>query len=142
MYRSLLSMVLGLEQCLVTASSDQEIWMIADCVSKIPAHLWNVLIFNSGWQLHKGAASAWSDDTKSLKRTILDWIVPCGEPLIPPIAHNIKADRGFNHEKMGFLMCPAELDWSQVTPATIAYAAAQVSAALHCVLATAFLNFC
>lgn len=103
-------MVPGLEQRLVTATSDQEIRMIADLVSKFP-HFWGVPSSDPS-QLQKGAASARSDDTKSLKCAILDWIVPRGEPLIPPIARNVKADRGFNHDRTGFLMCPAEMDWS------------------------------
>ena len=64
------------------------------------------------WLVVAERGSAQSDDMKSLKSTILDWIVPYGELLIPPIACNIKADCGFNHEKTGFLICPAELDWS------------------------------
>ena len=63
-------------------------------------------------QIQKGASSARSDDTKGLKGTILDWITPQGEPLIPRLARNMKLDRGFNHERTGFLLCPAGLDWS------------------------------
>ncbi|KJA13492.1 hypothetical protein HYPSUDRAFT_151548, partial [Hypholoma sublateritium FD-334 SS-4] len=61
--------------------------------------------------LQKGASSARSDDTKSLKSAIIDWLVPAGEPLIPPIARNIKIDRGFNHEITGSLLCPAGVNW-------------------------------
>lgn len=63
-------------------------------------------------QIQKGASSARSDDTKSLKSAIIDWLVPTGEPLIPPIARNVKIDRGFNHEVTGALLCPVGLDWS------------------------------
>lgn len=63
-------------------------------------------------QIQKGTSSARSDDTKSVKSAILDWIVPRGQPLMPPIARNVKVDRGFNHDKTGFLLCPAGLDWS------------------------------
>ena len=63
-------------------------------------------------QIQKGASSARSDDTKTIKSAILDWIVPRGESLKPPIARNIKVDRGFNHDVTGFLLCPAGLDWS------------------------------
>lgn len=63
-------------------------------------------------QIQKGVSSARSDDTKGLKGTILDWIVPRGQALIPPLARNIKTDRGFHHERTGALLCPAGLDWS------------------------------
>ena len=51
---------------------------------------------------------------KGLKSAVLDWIVSCGELLAPLIAHNVKCDRGFNYEKTGFLLCPADLDWSDI----------------------------
>lgn len=63
-------------------------------------------------QLQKGVSSARSDDTKSLKGPILDWIVPSGQALTPPLARNIKMDRGFHHERTGALLCPAGMDWS------------------------------
>jgi hypothetical protein len=62
-------------------------------------------------QLQKGASSARSDDTKSLKGTVIDWIAPDGGSLSPPIPRNSKIDRGFNHNRTGFLLCPAGLDW-------------------------------
>ncbi|KAG1891645.1 uncharacterized protein F5891DRAFT_1131548 [Suillus fuscotomentosus] len=48
----------------------------------------------------------------TLKSAVLEWLVPRGQPLIPPLARNIKSDRGFNHEVTGALLCPAGLDWS------------------------------
>ena len=63
-------------------------------------------------QIQKGASSARSDDTKSLKGAILDWITPRGQSLIPPLARNVKTDRGFHHERTGALLCPTGLDWS------------------------------
>ena len=63
-------------------------------------------------QIQKGASSARSDDTKSLKGAILDWITPRGQPLNPPLARYVKMDRGFHHERTGALLCPAGLDWS------------------------------
>jgi hypothetical protein len=63
-------------------------------------------------QIQKGASSARSDDTKSLKSAILDWITPRGQPLRPQLARNVKTDRGFHHERTGALLCPAGLDWS------------------------------
>jgi hypothetical protein len=65
-------------------------------------------------QIQKGASSARSDDTKSLKGAILDWITPRGQSLNPPLARNIKSDRGFHHERTGALLCPAGFDWSEV----------------------------
>ena len=35
-----------------------------------------------------------------------------GHSLNPPLARNIKTDRGFHHERTGALLCPAGLDWS------------------------------
>jgi hypothetical protein len=62
-------------------------------------------------KIQKGASSARSDDTKSLKGAVLDWITPRGQPLNPPLARNVKIDRGFQHERTGALLCPAGLDW-------------------------------
>jgi hypothetical protein len=63
-------------------------------------------------QIQKGVSGARSDDTKSLKGAVLDWITPRGQPLNPPLMRNAKADRGFHHERTGALLCPAGLDWS------------------------------
>ncbi|KJA19284.1 hypothetical protein HYPSUDRAFT_143937 [Hypholoma sublateritium FD-334 SS-4] len=88
----LLKGVPGLEERIMT-SSEEEVHIIA------------VL-------LQRGASSARSDDTKSLKSAIVDWLLPAGEPLIPPIGRNSKIERGFNHEKTGSLLCPAGVDWN------------------------------
>ncbi|KAF6741086.1 hypothetical protein DFP72DRAFT_863184 [Ephemerocybe angulata] len=94
-YQRLLAMVPGLEERIVNAESEEEVMGIAA-------------------MLQQGASSARADDTKSLKGAILDWIVPPGgAPLQPPLSRNIKVNRGFNHDRTGFLLCPAELDWSQ-----------------------------
>ncbi|KIM78735.1 hypothetical protein PILCRDRAFT_75154, partial [Piloderma croceum F 1598] len=69
-------------------------------------------IVHMGELIQKGSASARSDDTKSLKGAILDWITPRGQPLNPPLTRNVKTDRGFHHERTGALLCPAGLDWS------------------------------
>ena len=55
-----------------------------------------------------------SDDTKGLKSAVLDWIIPHRAPLTPSIACNVKCDHGLNHKKTGFLLCPADLDWSDI----------------------------
>jgi hypothetical protein len=63
-------------------------------------------------KIQKGVSGARSDDTKSLKGVILDWITPRGQSLHPPLSRNIKMDRGFHHERTGALLCPAGMDWS------------------------------
>ncbi len=63
-------------------------------------------------QIQKGSSTARSDDTKSLKGAILDWITPRGQSLNPPLARNVKTDCGFHHVRTGALLCPAGLDWS------------------------------
>lgn len=63
-------------------------------------------------QIQKGAWGARSDDTKSLKSAIIDWITPPRQSLSPPIAQNVKMERGFHHKATGALLCPAALDWS------------------------------
>jgi hypothetical protein len=72
----------------------------------------------SYWTMHhllkiqKGIASARSDDTKSLKGIVLDWITPRDKALDPPLSRNIKTTRGYHHPVTGALLCPVELDWS------------------------------
>ncbi|KAG1899887.1 uncharacterized protein F5891DRAFT_953184, partial [Suillus fuscotomentosus] len=69
-------------------------------------------IIQVGELLGRGASGARGDDTKTLKSAVLEWLVPRGQPVIPPLSRNIKSDRGFNHEVTGALLCPAGLDWS------------------------------
>ncbi|KAG1872154.1 hypothetical protein F4604DRAFT_1881018 [Suillus subluteus] len=69
-------------------------------------------IIHVGELMGKGASGVRGDDTKTLKSAVLEWLVPRGQPLIPPLSRNIKSDRGFNHEVTGALLCPAGLDWS------------------------------
>lgn len=64
------------------------------------------------FKIQKGASNARSDDTKSLKSAIVDWITPRGEHLSPSIARNSKVERGFGHDTTGALLCPAGMDWS------------------------------
>jgi hypothetical protein len=91
-FQILLQMVPGLEARLMEGS-DQDTVHVAELIQK-------------------GASSARSDDTKSLKGAILDWITPRGQPLNPPLSRNVKSDRGFHHERTGALLCPGGLDWS------------------------------
>ncbi|KIM76841.1 hypothetical protein PILCRDRAFT_77388 [Piloderma croceum F 1598] len=91
-FERLLQMVPGLEKRLMEGS-EEDVAHIAEL-------------------LQKGTSSGRADDTKSLKGPILDWITPRGQPLNPPLARNIKTDRGFHHERTGALLCPAGMDWS------------------------------
>ena len=45
--------------------------------------------------------------------------MPQGEVINPPLYRNIKHDRGFHHDRTGFLLCPAEYDWSQEESVTL-----------------------
>ena len=90
-------------------SSEEEVIFIAELVC---LHLVLSTQLSSVSQVQKGASSARSDDTKSLKGAILDWITPRGQPLNPPLSRNVKIDRGFHHDRTGALLCPAGLDWS------------------------------
>ncbi|TEB08721.1 hypothetical protein FA13DRAFT_1760071 [Coprinellus micaceus] len=56
--------------------------------------------------------SARSDDTKSLKAAVVDWITPTNEVLSPLLQRNIKSDRGYFHPRTGELLCPVNLDWN------------------------------
>ncbi|KAG2097499.1 uncharacterized protein F5147DRAFT_747452 [Suillus discolor] len=69
-------------------------------------------VIHVGELLGKGASGARGDDTKTLKSAVLEWLVPRGQAVIPPLSRNIKSDRGFNHDITGALLCPAGLDWS------------------------------
>ncbi|KAG6905819.1 hypothetical protein DXG01_000545 [Tephrocybe rancida] len=61
--------------------------------------------------LQKGGNDARSDDTKSLKSAVIEWITPKGQPLNPPLTRNVKIDRGYHHERTGSLLCPTGLNW-------------------------------
>ncbi|KIJ05874.1 hypothetical protein PAXINDRAFT_20896 [Paxillus involutus ATCC 200175] len=90
-FRELLRMVPGMEARLME-SSEEEVVHLADLIQK-------------------GANGARADDSKGMKTAIIDWITPKGQSLNPHIPRNVKAGRGFNHERTGALLCPAGLDW-------------------------------
>ncbi|OBZ65520.1 hypothetical protein A0H81_14484 [Grifola frondosa] len=92
-FAQLLNLVPFLEQRLMTDCDEEEMSRVADFIQR-------------------GASSARSDDTKSLKGHILDWIGTPGEAFVPPIARNIKTNRGYHHEVTGSLLCPAGLNWA------------------------------
>ncbi|EGO18472.1 hypothetical protein SERLADRAFT_444060 [Serpula lacrymans var. lacrymans S7.9] len=89
-FTKLLKTISGLKECLMEGS-EEEAGLIAKLITK-------------------GAADARSDNTKSLKSAVLDWINPHGQPLIPPLARNIKSGHGYNHKLSGGFF-PAGLDW-------------------------------
>ncbi|KAG2081961.1 hypothetical protein BD769DRAFT_1633495 [Suillus cothurnatus] len=91
-FQELLKSVAGLEERLMQGRDDE-----VDSIAEL---------------LTKGASGARGDDTKSLKGSVLDWITPKGQNLIPPLTCNVKVDQGFHHEQTGALLCPAGLDWS------------------------------
>jgi len=62
--------------------------------------------------IQKGVSGARSDDTKSLKGVVIDWIAPRDGVLRPSISRNIKTNRGFHHPVTGSFLCPAGLDWN------------------------------
>jgi hypothetical protein len=82
-------MVPGLEQHLMD-SPKEELVLITNLV-----HFVHPCVLDADhkcWQIQKGALSARSDDTKSLKSTILNWITLKGQTLNPPLARNVKID--------------------------------------------------
>jgi hypothetical protein len=108
-FQSLLQMVPGLEARLLEGSED-DVVQIAELVCRYDTLLYAFVFTVS--QLQRGVSGARSDDTKSLKGAILEWIVPMGQSLNPPLSRNVKVDRGFHHERTGFFLCPAGMDWS------------------------------
>ena len=109
-FSALLQMVPGLEERLMEGSED-DVVAIAELVRRGRIFRYLCLPWLT-WKIQRGASSARSDDTKSMKAPILDWIVPHGQSLTPPLARNVKMDRGFHHERTGALLCPAGMDWS------------------------------
>ncbi|TEB34539.1 hypothetical protein FA13DRAFT_1753579 [Coprinellus micaceus] len=92
LYTALLAMSPGLEERLNTGTEEDLIYVAT--------------------MLTKGINSARSDDTKSMKSAIVDWITPHKQVLTPPIQRNVKTDQGFHHERTGELLCPVNFDWS------------------------------
>ncbi|KAG2063101.1 hypothetical protein BDR04DRAFT_1164243 [Suillus decipiens] len=95
-FQELLKSVAGLEEQLMQGG-DEEVDLIAELES-----------------LTKGTSGARGDDTKILKGSVLDWITPKGQSLVPPLTCNMKIDHSFNHEWTGALLCPAGLGWSNL----------------------------
>jgi len=65
-------------------------------------------------KIQKGISSVRSDDIKSLKGVVLDWITSRDTPLVPHLSRNVKTNRGFHHPVTRALLCPAGLDWKNM----------------------------
>ena len=109
MYQKLSQLVPRLSERLMVAT-EEDIMVMAELVRlppmqelQKPFHL---------QKLQKGVSGARSDDTKSLKGIVVDWITPCDAPLVPPLSRNVKTNRGFHHPVTGRLLCPTGLDWN------------------------------
>ncbi|KAJ3501625.1 hypothetical protein NMY22_g18862 [Coprinellus aureogranulatus] len=61
--------------------------------------------------ISKGIAQARSDNTKSLKSAVVNWITPPNQVLLPAIPRNVKHGRGYHHDRTGWLLCPVNLNW-------------------------------
>ena len=72
----------------------------------------NPYAFPHPLKIQKGISSARSDNTKSLKGVVLEWMSPPGTPLNLPLSRNVKTNRGYHHPLTGALLCPAGLDWN------------------------------
>jgi hypothetical protein len=100
----------GLEECLFNGSEEDIIHITSlVCLCHI---IITVCMLSCGRKLQKGASAARANDMKTLKGAVLDWIMPRGGSLVPPLARNIKFGRGFHHECTGALLCPVNLNWS------------------------------
>lgn len=110
-FQDLLRIIPGLEERLLNGDEADAAY-IAESVSVALVLSFYTISRTHAVKIQKGVSSARSDDTKSLKGAILDWIVPQGQSLNPPLARNVKMDRGFHHEQTGALLCPTGLDWA------------------------------
>ena len=101
-------MVPGLSERLMEAT-EEDIMVMAELVCLSPSELQKSFYLQ---KLQKGISSARSDDTKSLKGIVVDWITPHDVPLLLPLSWNVMTNRGFHHPVTGRLLCPAGLDWA------------------------------
>lgn len=110
LYRRLIALSPGLEQRLNTGS-EEEVHYVANMVSRI-SYVGPAELKERPLQITKGISQSKSDDTKSLKSAIIDWITPPNEILSPPTLRNVKHGRGYHHSRTGFLLCPVNLNWN------------------------------
>ncbi|TFK25883.1 hypothetical protein FA15DRAFT_549324, partial [Coprinopsis marcescibilis] len=64
--------------------------------------------------LQKGSDSARSDDTKGLKKGVIEFLND-DAPLDPYVHPGEKSSRGFAHPRLGQLLCPISKDWNNET---------------------------
>ncbi|KAM5534199.1 hypothetical protein V8D89_012106 [Ganoderma adspersum] len=62
-------------------------------------------------RMQHGVGAARSDDVKGVEAAIVHWLADPEKGLVPPVAPNNMANRGFRHEVTGKELCPAGLDW-------------------------------
>ena len=76
--------------------SEEEATLLAELVtSQVPSlmhHDTIGILTKDSIQIQKGASSARSDDTKTLKGAVLDWITPNNQALMPPLSRNLKTN--------------------------------------------------
>ena len=64
-------------------------------------------------QMQEAAQQVRGDDTGRLKTRVLDILAIAhrDQPIALPVDIYDKSQRGFNHEFIGSLLCPAGMDW-------------------------------
>jgi hypothetical protein len=117
-FQQLLQTIPRLEERLME-SEQADLLVIAELVCLILLIILNHSSYFS--KIQRGVSSARSDDTKSLKGAVLDWIFPRDgdmrnvlpmDPPPQPLSRNVKTNRGFHHPITGALLCPAGLDYN------------------------------
>lgn len=62
-------------------------------------------------KLRKGASGARGDDAANLKPAIVSWVLSLSVHPVVLLSPTSKADRGFEHDLTGRLLCPIEYNW-------------------------------
>lgn len=67
-------------------------------------------------QLQIGANNALSDDVRSIKQAVGNWLNTQMKPVpSPTLDKDCRGQRGLQHDSTGFLLCPIEFDWEDET---------------------------
>jgi hypothetical protein len=74
--------------------------------------LFLIFLLDFGWTDSERSSRA--DDTKGMKSVIIDWIMPSGQALLPPLNCRTKFECGFHHKVTGSLLCPAGVNWGNL----------------------------
>lgn len=89
---------------------------------RTPSMLLNLYVHQARFNVYFDWYNPAKDTERVLRRSIrwhkiskkrssrLDY--PHGQLLDPPLARNVKTDRGFHHGSTGALLCPTGIDWS------------------------------